>query len=247
MTARPPIVLIHGAWSGAWIWRRVLSLLRGAGHEVHAVTLSGTGDRQQYPNAAITLSTHIHDVLALVAAEELQDVVLVGHSYGGIVVTGVADVLLAAAPGTLRQLIYVDAILPAPGEFWGSLQTPAEAAVRRALAERSGNALPPPDPASFGLAGPDRDWLLRRQVAQPFGTYGDPLHFDAARVAALPTSAIDCIEPRYANLDPIRERLRATPRIRRLELRAGHCPMVSHPAELATLLLAEIREPPAPG
>jgi pimeloyl-ACP methyl ester carboxylesterase len=242
MNTRPPIVLVHGAWGGAWIWRRVLPRLRGADHEVHAVTLSGSGDRQQFPNAAITLGTHIQDVLALVAAEELQDVVLVGHSYGGIVVTGVADALLAAAPGRLRQLIYVDAIVPAPGEFWGSLHTPAEAAARRALAERNGNALPPPDPAGFGLTGPDRDWLLRRQVAQPFGPYGEPLHFDAARVAAVPTSVIDCIEPRYANLDPVRARLRATRRIRLLELRAGHFPMVSHPAELASLLLAEIRQ-----
>ncbi|MCL4779786.1 MAG: alpha/beta hydrolase [Gammaproteobacteria bacterium] len=242
MNTRPPIVLVHGAWSGAWIWRRVLPLLRKAGHEVHAVTLSGCGERQHFPNAAISLATHIQDVLALVAAEELQDVVLVGHSYGGIVVTGVADALLAEAPGTLRQLIYVDAIVPAPGEFWGSLHTPAEAAARRVQAARSGNALPPPDPASFGLQGPDRDWLMRRQVAQPFGSYGDPLHFDADRVATLPTTVIDCIEPRYVNLDSIRERLRATPRIRLLELRAGHFPMVSHPAELASLLLAEIRQ-----
>jgi pimeloyl-ACP methyl ester carboxylesterase len=234
----PAFVLVHGAWTGAWIWRRVLPLLRAAGHEAHAVTLAGTGERHEMPKADISLVTHIQNVLATIQCEELRDIVLVGHSYSGIVVTGVADALAAEQPGVLRHLVYVDGIVPEPGEFWGSLHSPVEAAARRSLAASSGNALPPPDPASFGLAGADRDWLLRRQVAQPFGVYGDPLHFDAERLRGVPTTCIDCVAPRYANLDPIRHRIRQHRHISVVELATGHCPMVSAPAELARLLLA---------
>ena len=81
------IVLVHGAWGGAWIWRDVLPLLRAAGHRVHAVTLTGDGERAHLRNAGITLRTHIADVVGLIEAEELADVALVGHSYGGQVIT----------------------------------------------------------------------------------------------------------------------------------------------------------------
>ncbi|MCU0814594.1 MAG: alpha/beta hydrolase [Burkholderiaceae bacterium] len=100
----PPIVLVHGAWAGAWCWKRVLAPLRAAGHEVHAVTLTGLGERSHLLSPAVTLATHVADVVGLIAAEELEGVVLVGHSYGGLVITGAADRLQRDAPGALRQL-----------------------------------------------------------------------------------------------------------------------------------------------
>ena len=90
------LVLIHGAWHGAWCWRRVLPGLRAAGHEAHAVTLTGVGERAHLLRPDLRLRDHIADVLGLIDAEELgDDLVLVGHSYGGLVMTGVADALLA--------------------------------------------------------------------------------------------------------------------------------------------------------
>ena len=88
-------VLVHGAWHGAWCWARVLPLLRAAGHTAHAVTLTGVGERAHLLARGITLDTHIADAANLVRCEELDDVILVGHSYGGLVITGTADRLLA--------------------------------------------------------------------------------------------------------------------------------------------------------
>jgi hypothetical protein len=97
--------------------------------------------------------------------------------------------------------------------------------------------LPPPDPADFGIEGADRDWLLRRQVPQPFGMYRVPLHFDGAAVAALPRLFIDCNRPAYPTIDAMRRRVREQPGWKVLEIATGHCPMVTEPAALARHLL----------
>jgi pimeloyl-ACP methyl ester carboxylesterase len=241
MNANPrapsPIVLVHGAWGGAWIWRRVLGPLRAAGHEVHAVTLTGDGERAHLRRPDIDLPTHVADVLGLIDAEELSDIVLVGHSYGGMVITGVADRLLARDAGRLRQLVYVDAMVPVPGEGWGDAHPPAIVEARLAAARANDHALPPPDPADFGLSGADRDWLLRRQVAHPFAMYRVPLAFDGARWAAVPRMFIDCTMPAYPTIDAMRQRVRQQPGWAIRTIATGHCPMVSAPDSLVTHLL----------
>lgn len=237
---KAPIVLVHGAWGGAWIWRRVLGPLRAAGHEVHAVTLTGDGERAHLRRPDINLDDHVQDVVALIAAEELRDVVLVGHSYGGQVITGVADVLLKSIvepDKALRHLVYVDAMVPVPGEGWGAGHPPEIAQARLAAARAHDNALPPPDPDGFGLSGEDREWLLRRQVPHPFGMYRVPLHFDGQAWARLPRTFIDCTSPAYPTIDASRQRVRSQPGWTLHELPTGHCPMVSMPQGLAELLL----------
>jgi pimeloyl-ACP methyl ester carboxylesterase len=236
--SRRPIVLVHGAWGGAWIWRRVLAPLRAAGHEVHAVTLSGDGDRAHLRHPGIRLESHVADVVAAVQAEELTQVVLVGHSYGGMVITGAADRLLQAHPRAVSALVYVDAMVPLPGEGWGEQHSADVIAARTAAAAAHDNALPPPDPAGFGITGADRDWLLRRQVPHPFGPYRDPLHFDGARWAALPRTFIDCTQPAYPTIAAMRQRVRQLPGFKVVELATGHCPMVTEPDALVRLLLA---------
>ncbi len=242
----PTFVLVHGAWGGAWIWRRVLAPLRAAGHEVHAATLTGDGDRAHLRRRDITLQTHIADVVALVEAEELSDIVLVGHSYGGQVITGAADRLLAKNPRALRRLVYVDAMVPVPGEGWGEKHDAATVAKRTALAEANDFALPPPDPTEFALSAADADWLRRRHVPHPFGPYREPLPFDGARVAAVPRAFIDCNRPAYPTIAAMRERVRQTPGFEVFEIATGHFPMVSEPAALVRLLLrlAETKQPP---
>ncbi len=234
---KPPIVLVHGAWGGAWIWRRVLGPLRAAGHEVHAVTLTGDGERAHLLRPDISLATHIDDVLGLIDAEELSDIVLVGHSYGGMVITGVADALLARGPGRLRQLVYVDAMVPVPGEGWGDGHPPEIVKARLAAAQANRNALPPPDPDAFGLSGEDRAWLLRRQVPHPFGMYRVPLQFDGPRWAAVPRMFIDCNQPAYPTIDSMRQRVREQTGWTLHVIATGHCPMVSAPDELLQCLL----------
>ena len=233
-----PIVLVHGAWGGAWIWRRVLGPLRAAGHAVHAVTLTGDGERAHLRQPGIRLATHIADVVGLVLAEELSGVVLVGHSYGGMVVTGAADQLLDTDPQAVRQIIYIDAMVPLPGEGWGDKHSAEVVAARTAAAQANGHALPPPDPIDFGITGADRDWLQRRQVPHPFGPYRDPLHFNGDRWARLPRSFIDCVQPAYPSIAAMRERVRAMPGFKVIEMQTGHCPMVSQPQQLVQHLLA---------
>jgi pimeloyl-ACP methyl ester carboxylesterase len=240
-------VLVHGAWHGAWCWSRVLPLLRHSGSGGHsAVTLTGVGERAHLLSPQITLQTHITDVINLIEAEELQDVVLVGHSYAGMVVTGAADRLLAAQADRLRHLIYLDASVPKPGEAWGDKHPEATRTARAAAAALSPlNAFNPPDASIFGLEGPDAAWVNRRQTPHPFGPYTDPLQFDIQRVSQVPRTFIDCVNPPLATINASRERARSAdtwdghwlPQAKLVIMNTGHDPMVSAPAQLAEVLL----------
>ncbi|MGK5111258.1 MULTISPECIES: alpha/beta fold hydrolase [unclassified Geodermatophilus] len=227
------IVLVPGAWHGAWCWRRVLPQLWAAGHRVLAVTLTGLGDRAHQLAPDITLATHVEDVVAAVRAEECRDAVLVGHSYGGVVATGAADRL----GGAVGRLVYVDAVVPAPGECWSTRNPPDVRQARRAAIERTGT-IPPPPPGVFGLTGADAEWVARRQTPQPGGVYDDPLDFDADRWAARPRTFVDCTAPALRTIDPSRELVRTQPGWELVELATGHDPMVSAPRELTEVLLA---------
>jgi pimeloyl-ACP methyl ester carboxylesterase len=226
-------VFVHGAWHGAWCWSRVVAPLWAAGHRAFAVSLSGVGERAHLLSKHITLDTHVADVSGVIEAEELLDAVLVGHSYAGIVITGVANRL---AP-RLRHLVYVDAVVPRPGESWSSTHSAeTQAARRKAIADTG--VLPPPDPAMFGLEGADRAWVARRQTPQPGAVYDAPLHFDAERVAALPRTFVDCTSPALGTIAVMRERVRAEPGWSVHEIATGHDPMVSAPRALLDILLA---------
>lgn len=241
-TPSPTFVLVHGAWHGAWCWRRVLPLLRAAGLDAHAPTLTGVGERAHLLSPEVDLSTHVLDVLGLIEAEELQQVVLVGHSYAGLVVTGVADRLLAQAPGRLRHLVYLDAVVPRPGESWSSTHTQETVAGRLAAAASSGGlSFAPPDAAVFGLDGADRDWVNRRQTPQPLRVYQAPLAFDAQRLASVPRSFIDCTAPALPTIVVSRQRVRSEPGWRVHEIATGHDPMVSAPQALVDVLVAVAR------
>lgn len=232
-------VLVHGAWHGAWCWKRVTPLLRDAGHDVHALTLTGVGERAHLLSAQIRLHTHVSDVLGLIRGEELDRVVLVGHSYGGVVATGVADELLRDTPGVLKHLVYVDGTAPErSGESWSSAHKPDVIAARIAAAAANGGvSLPPPDAAVFGLDGADRDWVNRRMTPQPFSLYRDPLYFDPDRVATVPRTFIDCNQPAFPNIDAMRRRVRSEPGWRVVEVATGHDAMISAPEALARSLL----------
>lgn len=233
-------VLVHGAWAGGWCWRRVVPLLRAVGHEVYPITLTGVGERSHLISKDIRLATHIRDVVNAIDNEELDNIVLVGHSYGGIVITGVADHLLERGTPGLERLVYVDAVTPYPGESWSSQHAKETIDARVKAAAETGNvSIPPPDAAAFGLEGADRDWVNRRQTPQPFGVYQDPLMFDAQRVASVPRTFIDCTDPALPTIAVMRQRVRSEPGWKVVEMRTGHDPMVSRPEELAKILLEE--------
>lgn len=237
-------VLVHGAWHGAWCWRRVVAPLAAQGHRVHAVTLTGVGERVHLMSSLITLETHIADVANTLEAEELQDVVLAVHSYAGMIGTAIADRM----GERLRHLVYVDAVVPRPGESWSGTHASATREARLAAAQNSPDySFPPPDPAVFGLAEEDYEWVKRRQTPQPGHPYAAALDFEPQRVARVPRTFIDCTQPPLATIDVIRQRVR-DPKywdgawaggagMRVVELATGHDPMVSAPQELARMLL----------
>ena len=236
-------VLVHGAWHGGWCWSRVVDRLHAQGHRAHAVTLTGLGERAHLMSSLITLETHISDVAGLIEAEELRDAVLVVHSYAGMIGTAIADRMTAR----LKHLVYVDAVVPRPGESWSSTQASATREARLAAAQASPDySFPPPDPSVFGLEAEDHAWVKRRQTPHPGHTYQAPLQFDPQRVAAVPRTFVDCVQPKLGTIDSIRVRVRY-PRfwdgawaggagMRIVELATGNDPMVSAPAELAALL-----------
>ena len=225
-------VLVHGAWHGAWCWRRVLEPLRAAGHRAFAVSLSGVGERAHFEVAAVTLQTHVQDIVGVVDAEELDAVILVGHSYGGMPITGAVGPLGAR----LKHLVYLDAIVPLPGESWSSTQPEATRSARRATIAASG-VLAPPDPSVFGLAGVDHAWVARRQTPHPGSVYDTPLDFDAKAWAALPRTFIDCTRPALATIAAMRERVREQAGWDVQEIATGHDAMVSAPEALVCILL----------
>jgi pimeloyl-ACP methyl ester carboxylesterase len=228
-------VLVHGAWHGAWCWKRVLPGLWRAGHRAFTVSLTGVGERAHLMSPSITLDTHIADVLAVIDAEELCDAVLVGHSYAGMVITGVADRITDAA--RLAHLVYLDAVVPRPGESWSSGHNPDTQATRRAAIAEHG-VLPPPDPAVFGLTGEDHAWAARRQTAQPGGVYDRALAFDPRRAARWPRSFIDCSSPALATIALMRQRVRSEPGWNVVDIPTGHDAMISAPQALVEALLS---------
>ena len=230
-------VLVHGAWHGVWSWKRVLPTLWSAGHRAFAVSLSGVGERRHALSPAITLDTHIDDVLAVIEAEELRGAVLVGHSYAGMVITGVADRLANAQ--ALSHLVYLDAVVPLPGESWSSGHSPETQAQRRQAIAQHG-ALPPADPAVYGLSGDDHAWVARHQTPQPGGVYDSPLAFDPQRVARWPRSFIDCTSPALSTIAGSRQRVRSQPGWNVIEIATGHDAMISAPDELLRALLSHV-------
>ena len=116
-SARPTIMIVHGAWGGAWAFRKVDAELREKGYNVYRPELTGLGERVHLSRPDIGLSTHIDDVVNAILFEDLHDIILVGHSYGGMVITGVAD----RVPDRIKRLVYIDALVPNDGESASSI------------------------------------------------------------------------------------------------------------------------------
>jgi len=157
-------VVVHGGWGGGWEWRDVEALLRADGHEVSRVTLTGLGERAHLFSPAVNLDTHVEDVVRHLECDDLDRVVLVGHSYGGMVVTGVAD----RVPERIAQLVYVDAFVPHDGESLLDLLPDDFGGMLRGSA--AGGRVPPP---SEGPAYPR--WYLDRITDHPLAAFEQPL------------------------------------------------------------------------
>ncbi|MBX6764251.1 MAG: alpha/beta hydrolase [Rubrobacteraceae bacterium] len=240
-------VLVGGAWLGGWCWKPVARRLREEGHDAYPVTLTGLGERAHLASPEVDLETHITDVVNLIEYEDLQDVVLLGHSYGGIVVTGAAD----RVPERISRLVYLDTA-PLPDGVAVADTYPPEARryVERQVEERGEGwkwPIPPREAlANFGslegLDEPHLELLYSRVTPQPFGTFTQPLRLTNPARERLPKLGIVCSFP----LDQVRQMIESgnplfqgldSPEWRFTALPTGHWPMFSRPADLAAILL----------
>lgn len=229
-------VLVHGAWGGGWYWERTARLLREAGHDVFTPTLTGLGERAHLLSPEVGLDMHVADIMAMLRCERLSDVVLVGHSYGGMVVTAVAD-RVAERIGTL---VYLDAALPRSGEAMIDFVLPERRAkiLEGVQARGEGWKVPPVPAEHWGIDDPeDRRWLDALFGFHPFRTMTDRIalsgrHLSVARKVYILASNYDP--------SPFRQfarRTRADPEWVNHEIATHHFAMVQKPRETADLLL----------
>jgi len=235
-------VLVHGAWHGGWCYRDTAAALRAAGHTVFTPTHTGLGERAHQAGQHITLETHVRDVCGCIEAEELTDVILCGHSYGGMVITSVADRM----PDRIKALVYLDAYVPEHGESmidqYRKALTPEQAAettarVRNA-ARTNGDGMMLPRPAeAFNVAPAHRAWVDRRCVPQALATFEMPVLLTGA--GAQVTQRLYILADGW-DPSPFRwyaARLENTPGWRVIRFPCGHDVMVDMPVELANELL----------
>ena len=230
-------VLVHGAWHGGWCWRLIAPLLRRAGHEVFTPTLTGLGDRAHLARPGIDLDLHVQDVVALLEMEDLNDVVLLGHSYGGMVVTGAAD----RCAGRIRRLVYLDAFVPGNGKCALDYVVPERAAAFREEGGKAGSVAPPPL-ALWGLTKPEHITFAKpRETRQPFDTFTQPIRLEnEAALARLPKTFIYCSSPATGTFDRFAAKYRSDAAWRFFELKTGHDAMILVPGELAAILLESV-------
>jgi len=228
-------VLVHGGWHGGWCWSRAAPLLRAAGHAVWTPTLNGLADRAGLLTIDTGLETHIDDVVALIDAEHLERVVLVGHSYAGMVIAGVA----AARPEQIASLVYLDAFVPTVGDSLLSLLSPERAAFYREQATSRGEGwrVPPPPIAALGItAQEDVAWLEAMLTDQPLRSFEEPLPLSARRT--MKKIYIHCTQgPIVTSFAPFAARASSDPDWDYHEIATGHDAMITAPHALSSLLL----------
>ncbi len=236
-------VLVHGAWHGGWCWRDVADRLRADGHAVYAPTLTGLADRSHLLTRETGLETHILDIVNLLDWEELDDIVLCGHSYGGAVVTGVAD----RAAGRLGALVYLDAFVPADGQCLHDMAPPERvAAFERSAAERGDGWKVPPLPASAWLDDPAQQARVEPKVTpHPLRCLTDRIELSGAWEAVGRRMHILAAANDPSPFHAIHERVAAEGGWLCRRIGGPHDLMISHPAETAALLI-EAAEPLAP-
>lgn len=166
------IVLVHGGWQGGWSYKRVARLLRQAGHEVYTPTLTGLGERSHLAAMPINLDTHITDIVNTILWEDLTEVVLVGHSYGGMVITGVADQISER----ISALVYLDALVPEDGDTLFTLRPDFIDAFVTKVAEGRGLMVSPPAASAYDTSLPeDWAWIDEKTTPHPFACFAQSI------------------------------------------------------------------------
>jgi len=226
-------VLVHGAWHGGWCWRRVTERLERQGHRVFTPTLTGLGERAHLLSPTTGLDTHIADIVNLIRYEGLSEIVLVGHSYAGFVISGVAE----QEEKTIASFVFLDAFVPEDGDSMATIGTPATRDAMTAAKARGDTTIPPRSAALFNVNAADQAWVDRLCVPHPIGTFLQPVKLTGARERIGKRSYIRASA--YANpvFDAHAAKLKARPGWRIHEVPCGHDVMVDMPERLTQILL----------
>jgi pimeloyl-ACP methyl ester carboxylesterase len=224
-------LVCHGAWSAGWAWKKMHPLMCAAGHRLVTPSYTGLGERAHLANPSIDLETHIQDILNVIKYEDLRDIVLVGHSYGGMVATGVAD----RARDRVTQLIYIDAFVPDDGQSLLDLNEPARARMQD-LAKTGDGWRVPPNPTPPDTPPADLKWLTERRVDMPIKCFLAPLKLQGGGLT-LPRSYIYATRITPADtFGRFAERAKSEAGWRYYEIDASHSPNVTAPETLKALL-----------
>lgn len=233
---RKTFVLLHGAFHGGWCWAPVADLLRAQGHRVFTPSYTGSGERAHLLNASIDLNTYIDDVVAVIEAEELQQVILVAHSFGGYVASSVIDRM----PERFASAVYLDAPMGTNGK---SVLDEAPPDVRKARLDATKvvagtRVVAAPNAKAFGLLVPAQvAWVNRRMTPMPLAAYQTPMVLKNPPGGNLSKRFIHCVQPALPNIAPSARYAREHGWAYS-ELQTGHDAMVSMPDQVANLLLA---------
>ena len=225
-------LVCHGAWSAGWAWKKMHPLMTAAGHRLVTPSYTGLGERAHLANPSIDLETHIEDILNVIHYEDLRDIVLVGHSYGGMVATGVAG----RARDRVTQLIYIDAFVPDDGESLLDLLNGSERQRMRELAKAGDGWRVPPNPTPPDTPPADLEWLTARRVDMPLQCFemklklhGGSLTLPRNYIYATRASPVDAF-------GPFAKRARSEAGWRYHEIDASHSPNVTAPEALMSVL-----------
>jgi len=225
-------VLVHGAWHGGWCWRRVSDLLERQGHKVFTPTLTGLGERSHLMSKDIRLATNVTDVVNHIKWEGLEGVVLCGHSYGGMVVSGVAEQMA----DKINSIVFLDAFVPQNGEALADLTGAATLDLLRAATQLGDIGIPARTAASFNVNEKDRAWVDAMCVPQPINTFLDKMPLSDARERIAKKSYIRALNNANPGFDRAMARAKADPSWRTYEVACGHDVMVDMPERLAEIL-----------
>jgi pimeloyl-ACP methyl ester carboxylesterase len=233
----PAFVLVHGGWHGAWCWERVAPPLRAAGHDVRTPTLTGLGERAHLLDPRIDLDTHVRDVVGVLEHEDLSGAILLGHSYGGMVVSGVAN----RAAERLAHLVYLDAFAPEDGQALFDVLRPErrDLYLQQARERGEGWRVPAPPPEALGVTdGARASRLAAKLTPQPIRTFQQPVRLTNPAAVSLPRTYVHCTSgPLVPSFAPFAVRTRSAPGWRYYELATGHDAMLTAPETLAGVLI----------
>ena len=225
-------VLVHGAWHGGWCWCRVAARLRARGDIVFTPTLTGLGERAHLLHPKIDLSLHVADVLGLIKCERLNNIVLVGHSYGGFVISGVAE----AVANKISSIVFLDAFLPDDGESLLDVVQPAVQEVIHGVLDRRDTTVPVRDAAAFKVNEKDRAWVDSLATPQPIGTMTEKIKLTGARERVATKTYIRAAGYPNVSFDKAYVRTKADRSWRTYEVPCGHDVMIDEPDRLADIL-----------